>query len=234
MPYCQPMPHRDDTFAIKICGLSTPETLEAALAAGAEMIGLNFHPRSPRYVTPQRAAELAAPARGRTQIVALIVDYAPEQAAELARILRPDWLQLHGSEGPEQVAAIRRATGLPVMKALGIATAADLEQVAQHRSVADRLLLDAKPPKDAAYPGGHGRPFDWSLLAGLDPAFRFMLSGGLVPANVAEAVRITRPAGVDVSSGVESAPGVKDAGRIADFVKAARAAAAELKKAGQA
>lgn len=230
---------RNDAFPIKICGLSTPETLEAALAADAEMIGLNFHPRSPRFVDPARAAELAGQARGRTQIVALIVDYGPEQAAELARMVRPDWLQLHGSETPEQVAAIRQAAGLPVMKALGIATAADLEQVAQHRGVADRILLDAKPPKDAAYPGGHGRPFDWGLVAGLDPAFRFMLSGGLVPANVADAVRIARPAGVDVSSGVESAPGVKDVGRIADFVKAARAAAAtmndeQLKKAGQA
>lgn len=223
-----------DAFPIKICGLSTPETLEVALAAGADMIGLNFHPKSPRYVTPQRAAELAALARGRTEVVALVVDYAPEQAAELARIVRPDWMQLHGKETPEQVAAIRAATGLPVMKALGVATAADLEQVAHYHGVADRILLDAKPPKDAAYPGGHGRPFDWTLLSSLDPAFRFMLSGGLDPANVAEAIRIARPAGVDVSSGVESAPGVKDVEKIAEFVRAARSAAAQLKKAGQA
>jgi phosphoribosylanthranilate isomerase len=223
-----------DAFPIKICGLSTPETLEAALAAGAEMIGLNFHPRSPRYVTPERAAEFAAQARGRTAIVALIVDHAPEQAAGLAEIVRPDWMQLHGKETPEQVAAIKAATGLPVMKALGVASAADLERVALYRDIADAILLDAKPPKDAAYPGGHGRPFDWSLLSSLDPAFRFMLSGGLGPANVAEAIRVARPAGVDVSSGVESAPGVKDAGKIAEFVRAARAAAAELKKAGQA
>lgn len=223
-----------DAFPIKICGLSTPETLEAALATDAEMIGLNFHPKSPRYVTPQRAAELADQARGRTQIVALVVDYTPEQAAELARIVRPDWMQLHGKEAPELVAAIKAATGLPAMKALGIASAADLEQVAHYHGIADRILLDAKPPKDAAYPGGHGRPFDWGLLAGLDPAFRFMLSGGLDPANVAEAIRIARPAGVDVSSGVESAPGVKDARKIAEFVRAARSAAAQLKKAGQA
>lgn len=223
-----------DAFPIKICGLSTPETLEAALAAGAEMIGLNFHPKSPRYVTPQRAAELAAQARGRTGIVALVVDYEPEQAAELARIVRPDWMQLHGRETPEQVAAIKAATGLPVMKALGIAAAADLEQVARYHGVADRILLDAKPPKDAAYPGGHGRPFDWTLLSNLDPAFRFMLSGGLDPANVAEAVGIAKPDGVDVSSGVESAPGIKDARKIAEFVRAARAAAEDLKKADQA
>lgn len=225
---------RDDAFPIKICGLSTPETLEAALAAGAEMIGLNFHPKSPRYVTPERAAELAAQTRGRTQIVALVVDYVPEQAAELARIVRPDWMQLHGKETPEQVAVIKAATGLPVMKALGVAAAADLDHVAHYHGVADRILLDAKPPKDAAYPGGHGKPFDWGLLAGLDPAFRFMLSGGLDQANVAEAIRIARPAGVDVSSGVESAPGIKDVDKIAEFVRAARAAAAQLKKAGQA
>lgn len=225
---------RDDAFAIKICGLSTPETLAAALAAGADMIGLNFHPKSPRYVTPQRAAELAAQARGRTGVVALIVDFAPEQAAELAQMVRPDWLQLHGKETPEQVAAIKAATGLPVMKALGIANAADLDQVALYRGIADAILLDAKPPTDAAYPGGHGRPFDWTLLSSLDPAFRFMLSGGLDPANVAEAIRGTRPAGVDVSSGVESAPGIKDVDKIAGFVAAARAAAEELKKAGRA
>jgi phosphoribosylanthranilate isomerase len=225
---------RDDAFAIKICGLSTPETLAAALAAGAGMIGLNFHPRSPRYVAPARAAELAAQARGRTQIVALIVDFAPEQAAELAQVVRPDWVQLHGQETPEQVAAIRAATGLPVMKALGIANAADLDRVAQYHGIADAILLDAKPPKGAAYPGGHGRPFDWTLLSSLDPAFRFMLSGGLDPANVADAIRSTRPAGVDVSSGVESAPGIKDVGKIAEFVRAARAAAEELKKAGRA
>lgn len=223
-----------DAFPIKICGLSTPETLEAALAAGAGMIGLNFHPKSPRYVTPVQAAELAAQARGRTQIVALVVDYEPQQAAELARIVRPDWMQLHGKETPEQVAAIRAATGLPVMKALGVASAADLEQVARYHGVADGILLDAKPPKDAAYPGGHGKPFDWTLLSSLDPAFRFMLSGGLDPANVAEAIGIARPDGVDVSSGVESAPGIKDVDKIAEFVRAARSAAAQLKKAGQA
>jgi phosphoribosylanthranilate isomerase len=225
---------RDDAFPIKICGLSTPETLEAALAAGADMIGLNFHPKSPRYVTPAQAAELGAQARGKTAVVALVVDYAPEQAAELARIVRPDWMQLHGKETPEQVAAIKAATGLPVMKALGVANAVDLEQAALYHGAADRILLDAKPPKDAAYPGGHGRPFDWGLLAGLDPAFRFMLSGGLDPANVADAIRIARPDGVDVSSGVESAPGLKDVGKIAEFVRAARAAAEDLKKAGQA
>ncbi|PTM40294.1 phosphoribosylanthranilate isomerase [Bosea sp. 124] len=213
-------------LTIKICGLSTPETLRAALDAGADMIGLNFHPKSPRHVTRERAVELAGLARGRTQIVALIVDWNEKQAAELVETLRPDWLQLHGRETPEQVRAIKVATGLPTIKALGIAGAEDIAAIESYREVADRILLDAKPPKDAAYPGGHGKPFDWTLLGALDPALGFMLSGGLDPANVGHAIAITRPWGVDVSSGVESAPGVKDIGRIRDFVAAARAATA--------
>ncbi|KRE11277.1 N-(5'-phosphoribosyl)anthranilate isomerase [Bosea sp. Root381] len=214
------------SLMIKICGLSTPETVAAALDAGADMIGLNFHPRSPRFVTLERATELAAMARGRTAIVALLVDPSQEQAAELAERLKPDWLQLHGRETPEQIRSLKAATGLPVIKALGIAAAHDLAAVADYSEAADRILLDAKPPKDAAYPGGHGKAFDWSLLAALDPALGFMLSGGLDPANVGQAIAATRPWGVDVSSGVESAPGVKDIGKIRDFVAAARAAAA--------
>ena len=213
-------------FLIKICGLSTPETLEAALAAGADMIGLNFHPKSPRYVTLERARELSAIARGKTEIVALVVDWSEQQAAELTEALKPDWLQFHGRETPAQTAALRRAVRRPVMKALGIATAEDLKAVAGYRDAADLILLDAKPPKDAAFPGGHGKPFDWGLLAGLDPSQRFMLSGGLDPANVAEAIQVTHPAGVDVSSGVESAPGIKDLARIAQFIASARKAAA--------
>lgn len=228
------MTRDENTFRIKICGLSTPATVEAALAAGADLIGLVFHPKSPRFVAPERAAALAAQARGKAEIVALIVDFDAARAAELAQIVRPDLLQLHGAETPAQVAATRAATGLPALKALGVASAADLAAIAAYREVADAILLDAKPPKDAAYPGGHGRAFDWTLLAGLDPAFRFMLSGGLDPQNVADAIGIARPAGVDVSSGVESAPGIKDIARIADFVAAARKAAAELQKAGQA
>ena len=237
--YSATMTRAEPSFPIKICGLSTLETLEAALAAGADMIGLVFHPRSPRFVMPDQASRLAAQARGKAEVVALTVDLEPARAAELVQLVRPDWLQLHGAETPEAVKAIKAATGLPAMKALGIAAAADLARIPAYAGSADMILLDAKPPKDAAYPGGHGRPFDWTLLAGLDPAFRFMLSGGLDPANVAEAIRIARPAGVDVSSGVESAPGVKDVDRIAEFVKAARAAARALnddmlKKAGQA
>lgn len=222
------------SFTIKICGLSTPETLAAALEAGADMVGFVFHPRSPRFVTPERAAALAETARGRAQTVALLVDPEPGEAASLAQIVKPDWLQLHGRETPRLVAEIAAAAGLPVMKALGIAEREDLAAIAPYTAAAGRILLDAKPPKDAAFPGGHGRAFDWSLLAGLDPALRFMLSGGLDPANVADAIRIARPAGVDVSSGVERAPGEKDPERIIRFVTAARAAAAQLDKAGQA
>jgi phosphoribosylanthranilate isomerase len=217
-------------FLIKICGLSTPETLAAALAGGADMIGFVFHPKSPRFVTPKRAAALAAGARGKAAIVALIVDWDETRAANLVEILKPDWLQLHGAETPELTAAIAAASGRPVMKALGIESAADLERIRDYAAAADRILLDAKPPQDAAFPGGHGRPFDWNLLAGLDPAQPFMLSGGLDPANVAEAVSIARPAGVDVSSGVESAPAVKDPVRIAEFIAAARKAAAALQE----
>ncbi|MCO5090315.1 phosphoribosylanthranilate isomerase [Bosea sp. (in: a-proteobacteria)] len=217
-------------LAIKICGLSTPETLAAALAGGADMVGFVFHPRSPRFVAPERAAQLAATARGKAEIVALIVDWDEKRAADLVETLKPDWLQLHGTETPEHAAAIAAAAGRPVMKALGIAGAADLEAIARYAGAVERILLDAKPPKDAAFPGGHGRPFDWSLLAGLDPRQPFMLSGGLDPANVAEAIRIARPAGVDVSSGVESAPGIKDPLRIAEFIAAARKAAAAMQE----
>lgn len=222
-----------DPFLVKICGLSTPETLEAALAAGVDMIGLVFHPKSPRFVTREKARELAAIARGRAEIVALIVDFDPTQAAELVADINPDWLQLHGGETPEQVAAIRAASGKRVMKALGVATPADLAGIPAYAGVADRILLDAKPPKDAAYPGGHGKPFDWSILAELDPGLPFMLGGGLDPANVADAIRISRPAGVDVSSGVESAPGVKDIALIRNFIAVARRAARDLQQGRQ-
>ena len=179
-------------------------------------------------MTLAEAAELAAIARGRTEIVALLVD--PDDAAieELVAQVRPDWLQLHGGETPARVAAIRAATGRPVMKAVGVAAAGDLAAIEPYRAVSDLILLDAKPPRDAAYPGGHGRAFDWRILAGLDPALRFMLSGGLGPETVGAAIRTVRPAGVDVSSGVESAPGRKDSDKITEFVAAARAAAAEM------
>lgn len=215
-------------FQVKICGLSTPPTLAAALDAGADMIGLVFHPKSPRFVTLDKAAELAAQARGRTAIVALLVNPDDSAVAELVAKVAPDWLQLHGSETPERVAAIKSATGLPVLKAAGVATVEDLAAIEPYRAVADLILLDAKPPKDASYPGGHGKSFDWGILAGIDPALRFMLSGGLDAASVGAAIKRVRPASVDVSTGVESAPGIKDCGKITEFIAAARAAAADI------
>jgi phosphoribosylanthranilate isomerase len=209
---------------VKICGLSTPQTLDVALDAGADMVGLVFHPKSPRFVTPATAAALAGRVRARAQVVALVVDADDALLAGLVDQVRPDLLQLHGQESPARVAAIRAATGLPVVKALGVSTRDDLAALAAYAGIADHLLLDAKPPKDAAYPGGHGKPFDWAILDGLDPALRYMLSGGLTPTLVGEAIRRVRPWGVDVSSGVESSPGVKDPDLIRAFIAAARAA----------
>jgi phosphoribosylanthranilate isomerase len=212
---------------VKICGLSTPETVDAALDAGADMIGFVFFPPSPRFVSPEQAAPLAARARGRAAVTVLTVDMDEAGIADIAAAVRPDWLQLHGHEPPEQVAALKRRFGLPVMKAIGVREPVDLAQAGAYRAVADRLLLDAKPPKGATRPGGNAVAFDWAILDGFDPGIPWMLSGGLDPGNVAEAIARTRPPGVDVSSGVESSPGVKDAGRIAAFVAAARGATAD-------
>ncbi len=213
---------------VKICGLKTPETMEAALDAGADMVGLVFFPRSPRNIALASAAALARRARGRAAIVALIVEADDEAIEAIVDSVAPDWLQLHGQETVERAAAIRRGFGRPVMKAVAIASPADIDLARLHAPGVDRLLLDAKPPADAVLPGGNGLPFDWRLVAGLDLEKPFMLSGGLTAQNVAEAVRIARAApafvGVDVSSGVEIAPGVKDADRIAAFIAAVRQA----------
>jgi phosphoribosylanthranilate isomerase len=194
------------SVTVKICGLSTPETVEAALGAGADMLGFVFFAKSPRHIAPDAAARLAAPARGRAEIVAL------------------DMIQLHGKETPQRCAAIRARFGVPVMKALGVAERADLSAVPAYAAVCDRLLIDAKPPKAAVAPGGNGVPFDWRLVEGFAPGVPWMLSGGLTPENVGEAIRLTRAPGVDVSSGVEIAPGVKDVAKIAAFICAVKAA----------
>ena len=210
---------------VKICGINTVPALDAALAAGAEWIGLVRYPRSPRHVELEQGRALSERARGRTARVALLVD--PDDAAleAVVEALDPDLLQLHGAETPERVAAIRGRFGRPVMKAVGIGEAADLERLPAYAAVADRLLLDAKPPRDSnALPGGNGLAFDWRLLTGLDLQKPFMLSGGLTPDNVAAAVRLTGAPAVDVSSGVERRPGEKDPDKIAAFVKAARSA----------
>ena len=217
------------SLLVKICGLSTPETVAAARDAGADMLGFVFHPKSPRYVKPEQAFVLAESARGRARIVALMVDRDEPEALGLVERSGADWVQLHGAESAGLVEAIRMTTDHPVMKALGVSGRGDLDRVQRYAAVSDLLLLDAKPPKDAAYPGGHGRSFDWTILAALDPGIPFMLSGGLDPANVGQAIRIVRGlgvnlVGVDVSSGVESAPGVKDIDRIRAFVAAVRQA----------
>jgi phosphoribosylanthranilate isomerase len=210
---------------VKICGLSSAETVDAALDAGADMIGLVFFPKSPRFIGLDQAAALAARARGRAETVALTVDMDDDGIAAIVMAVAPDWLQLHGRETPERVAEIGRRFGRRTMKAVHVSEAADLKAADAYRTVADRLLLDAKPPKDAVLPGGNGAPFDWTLLKGFDPGRPYLLSGGLDAANVAEALAISLAPGVDVSSGVETAPGQKSPDLIRAFIKAARGAA---------
>ncbi len=208
---------------VKICGLKTPAALDAALAVGADLVGFVFFPPSPRHLGLEAARELAGRVKGRAGIVALTVDATDHMLADIVRELRPDMLQLHGRETPDRVVAVRTRYGLPVMKALPIATRDDLSPIRSYAHVADRLIFDARAPKDATRPGGLGKPFDWNLLAGVNPGIPFMLSGGLDAGNVAEAIAITNAPGVDVSSGVERAPGVKDPAKIRAFVRAARA-----------
>jgi tryptophan synthase beta chain len=210
-------------LAIKICGLRSPETLDAALDAGADMVGFVFFPRSPRHVDFAAARGLAARVSGRALKVALSVDADDEWLAASIEALQPDLLQLHGKETPERIATVQARFHLPVMKAVPVETADDLACVPAYAAVADRLIFDARAPRDATRPGGLGKAFDWQLLKNLDPAVPFMLSGGLNRDNVAEAIAITGARGVDVSSGVERAPGDKDPGLIRGFIQAARA-----------
>lgn len=208
----------------KICGLTTPETLDAALAGGAAFVGAVSFPRSPRHLDLIAAAALFERARRRAKVVAVTVDADDALLTEIALILRPDLVQLHGSESPERAARARMLTGAGIIKALPVRTAADVDAAAAFEPVVDWLMFDAKPPADAALPGGIGATFDWSLLAGRGFGKPWFLAGGLSPDNLAEAVRITGAPAVDVSSGVERAPGVKDPGRIAAFLEAARSA----------
>jgi phosphoribosylanthranilate isomerase len=213
------------SLTVKICGLSTPETLDAALEAGADMVGFVFFPPSPRHLQFDLARALGERVRGRAQKVALTVDADDAFLQSIVEALRPDIVQLHGSESVAQIAAIRRKFGLPVMKAVPIAVKDDLERIATYAAVADRLLFDARAPREATRPGGLGNTFDWHLLKDVQSRVPFMLSGGLDAGNVGEALRITRASGIDVSSGVERAPGVKDIDKIKAFVRAARSAA---------
>ncbi|WP_288200174.1 phosphoribosylanthranilate isomerase [uncultured Pleomorphomonas sp.] len=213
------------SFLVKICGLSTPESLEWALSAGADLVGFVHFQKSPRHLPVAAATALARQVAGRAKTVVLTVDAADDLLDQLVAGIAPDFVQLHGRESPQRVAEVRKRAGRPVIKALGIGSAEDVAAARAYAGVADLLLYDAKPPKDASRPGGLGVAFDWSLLEGAPTPF--LLSGGLDPTNVHDAVRQVRPFGVDVSSGVESAPGQKDEARIRAFVAAARAASEE-------
>ena len=207
---------------VKICGLKTADALDAALDAGADLVGFVFFAPSPRHLDFDTARQLGARVKDRARKVALTVDADDATFSRIRETLGPDMLQLHGKETPQRVADLKARFGLPVMKALPVETGADLAATAGYRDVADWFLFDARPPRDATRPGGLGRPFDWTLLKDLDPGLRFMLSGGLDAGNVAEALRIARADGVDVSSGVERSPGEKDPEKIRAFIRAAR------------
>lgn len=215
---------------VKICGLSTPETITTGLASGANWIGFVFFPKSPRHVSYGKAQELVGPVRGKASIVALTVNATDEELKAIDEAINPDIWQLHGSESPDRVAEIRQKFARPVMKALAIRDKEDLDPIPAYEAVCDILLFDAKPPRDmkTELPGGNGISFDWTLIKNLKLKKPFILSGGLTPDNVAEAIKLTRPQGVDVSSGIESEPGVKDPKKITDFISAAKQAAADL------
>jgi phosphoribosylanthranilate isomerase len=211
------------SLIVKICGLSTPETLEVSLLAGADMVGFVFFPPSPRHVGLDAARALGAQVQRRALKVALSVDADDALLANSIEALRPDLLQLHGHESVARIRDIKQTFGLPVMKAIAVETAADLAALPGYAAVCDRILFDARAPKEATRPGGLGATFDWQLLRGLDLKLPFLVSGGLDAGNVAEAVRVTQAGGVDISSGVESAPGIKDPDLIRAFIRAARA-----------
>lgn len=206
----------------KICGIADAAAMDAALSGGARFVGLVFFAKSPRNLSVEAAAALAARARGRAEIVAVTVDANDALLEQIARAVRPDWVQAHGVEGPHRVSALARFAAKGVIKALGIGRLGDLKRAADFEAPAGMLLFDAKPPA-GGLPGGNAVAFDWSLLAGRQFSRPWLLSGGLTAENVAEAITASGAALVDVSSGVESAPGLKDAGKIAQFLAAARA-----------
>jgi phosphoribosylanthranilate isomerase len=213
---------------IKICGLKTPAALDAALEGGADLVGFVFFPHSPRHIGFEAARMLGERVQNRARKVAVSVDANDELLKQCVAALKPDILQLHGRESPERVAVIRSRFGLPVMKAIPISQRSDVSSVHYYAKVADQLMFDARAPREASRPGGHGKAFDWHLLENLALDVPFMLSGGLDAGNVEEALRITRADGVDVSSGVERAPGEKDVDLIRAFISAARGADARM------
>lgn len=213
------------TVEAKICGLSTPEAIAQAVAGGAAYVGFVFYAPSPRNVTPEQARALAALVPAGVKTVALTVDADDALLDAIVAAIAPDYIQCHGRETPERIAAIRARHAIPVIKAIKLRDEADLDQADVYEGTADMLLFDALAPDDAAgaLPGGNGVPFDWSLLAGRRQAGPWMLSGGLDPDNLAAAVAVTGATIVDVSSGVESEPGIKDHGKIRRFLRAAKA-----------
>jgi phosphoribosylanthranilate isomerase len=216
------------SLLVKICGLKTPEALDVALIEGAEMVGFVFFEPSPRNLTVAAARALGAQVKGRARKVALSVNADDDLLAASIEALKPDLLQLHGQETPDRVVVVRARFGIPVMKAIPIEVRDDLSPIHLYAKVAEWILFDARAPREATRPGGLGKPFDWHLLENLNLAVPFMLSGGLDASNVAEAVRVTRAPAVDVSSGVERAPGIKDPEKIRAFVRAARLIEARL------
>lgn len=207
---------------VKICGVRTPAIVKAAAEEGADYVGLVFFAKSPRNVTLEQAAALSQAARGKIETVAVLVDPDDALLDRVVETVRPDLLQLHGSESPERIAAIRTRTGLPVMKAIAVAEAADVAKAGAYAPSADYVLFDAKAAANMTLPGGNGVPFDWHALEGV--TVPFALSGGLTPDTVGDAIRLTGATLVDVSSGVERAPGEKDEGLVRRFIRAAKAA----------
>jgi phosphoribosylanthranilate isomerase len=213
-------------LSVKICGLKTPDTIAAAIEGGASHVGFIFFAKSPRYIEPVEAGRLREAVRGRAQAVAVVVDADDAFLDAIVSEMQPDMLQLHGKETPERVAEVQARYSLPVMKAFSISEAVDLQKIEPYLGVADRFLFDAKPPKGSELPGGNGISFDWRLLQSLDPDLDYLLSGGLNAENIGEALRLCNPPGIDISSGVESAPGVKDVAAIRAFFHAIEAARA--------
>lgn len=212
---------------VKICGINSVEAADAAVRAGADLAGLAFHPRSPRNLQPEQAATLATRMRGRLRLVVLLSDPGDEALTGAIAAVRPDFIQLHGAETPERVSSVRNQFGIPVIKVISVAEAADLDRAAAYDACADMFLFDAKAPSGADREGGHGNAFDWQMLRGRTFSRPWLLAGGLNPQNVASAIRISQARGVDVSSGVESSSGRKDVDLISQFVANARSAELE-------
>jgi phosphoribosylanthranilate isomerase len=208
---------------IKFCGLSTPDSVDAAVAAGARWLGFNFFPPSPRYIAPDPASRLIARVPGGIGRVAILVD-ADDEAIAAVIAAGIDTLQLHGHETPDRIAEVQARTGKPVWRAIGVRTRADIAQAIRDAGPADRLLLDAKAPSESPIPGGNGVAFDWRLMQGIAPPLPWGLGGGLNPGNVGAALAVVRPAFVDVASGIEDRPGVKSLQKIAEFASAVRGA----------